>query len=105
MIYIKDLTEEQKEFLHGLVVDTHFEPFTQNQRIQIVKEEFEEHFKQDFKFDFDDFEEFFETLDLRHCENCGLVEEFDNGGGTINEMVCCGECYNQIANELEEDEE
>lgn len=101
MITIKDLTEEQKEFLNSLVVDTHFEPFTQNQRIQNVKEEFKEH----FKFNFDDFEEFFETLQLRHCENCGLVEEFDNGGGTINEMDCCGECYNQIANELEEDEE
>ena len=105
MITIKDLTEEQKEFLHGLVVDTHFELFTQDRKIENTKEEFKERFNQDFKFNIDDFEEFFETLELRHCENCGLVEEFDNGGGTINEMDCCGECYNQIANELEEDEE
>lgn len=105
MITVKDLTEEQKEFLHDLVVDTHFEPFTQNQRIQNIKEEFKKHYIQDFKFDIDDFGEFFETLQLRHCENCGFVEKFDCGGGTINEMVCCDECYNQIADELEEDEE
>ena len=47
----------------------------------------------------------FNFLELRHCENCGMVESYDNGGGTIDEMVCCGECYNETADRLEEDNE
>lgn len=105
MITIKDLTEEQKNFLHDLVVDNHFEQFTLNLTMKIVKDDFKEYFKLDLKLDKDELEDLFEVLQLRYCENCGLVEEFDNGGGTISDMVCCVECYNQIADELEEEEE
>jgi hypothetical protein len=105
MIFVKDLTEKQTEFLNDLVVDSHFEPFTLSEKIQNIKDEFEEEFKQDLKLEIEDLEDFFDKLQLRYCENCGVVEEFDNGGGTISELDCCAECYNQIADELEEDEE
>ncbi len=105
MIKIEDITEEQKDFLYEIIVDTKFEVFLINKHIENVNSEFKDKFGIDLNFSFDDFEDLFNFLELRHCENCGMVESYDNGGGTIDEMDCCGECYNETADRLEEDNE
>lgn len=101
---IKDLNSEQLEFINSIVVDSYFEPFTIDSRIKELNEVIKEKLKVDIDLNTCDLEDFFEALELRHCENCGIVEEFDNGGGTISELNCCAECYNKIAEEIEEED-
>lgn len=104
MLTVNDLNTAQIEFLSELISDTYFEPFTMERQIGIVKDAVKKEYELEFEFNESSFEEFFKKLELRHCENCGKVESLYNGGGTIDEMDCCVDCYEEKANELEEEE-
>lgn len=103
MLDLNTLSEEQKEYLQQELDGIYFEPFTLETRLKDFNLDFEEKFKIKLDLKTEDFELFFETLELRHCENCGIVENIYNGGGTINSMVCCSDCYDKFADEVEED--
>ena len=54
MIKIEDITEEQKDFLYEIIVDTKFEVFLINKHIENVNSEFKDKFGIDLNFSFDE---------------------------------------------------